>query len=478
MKTDLKAKYGLRTLLFSGLLLNALLLTAAVSAEPQWLQQVAANKRQQPEAMLALFSQHQAELPSLTLEQRATARYLQAVLLGTLGRHREQQTAAEQGLVELADSIVLLRVKLLYELGFAREMQTEYQAALQHYLDGMALAADLENEKYLLYGQINHAAILSARNNMQQALALLKDTYQRALTLQDAEVTAEVTSELGLLHASLAYEQEAIALLKQALQQYERLGWQKEQITVLFNLARTYSYVGEYEQALQTYNRMLQKSLQVQDQVNLYHAYLGLAIASSDSDRADAALSYIAKAEQYLPNLQSRSHLFTHHFEKAQIFQKLKQTSLAMQQLILAEQHLTDEGVAEDSPTRLNVWYLKARLLAEQGQYDKAYQQLHDFIFVFQDARNKENELAFEQLRLSFDQERQQQQTRLLQQDNELKALRLSEAEREQKIQLLWLAILGCSTLVLLVLLLWQLTRRKQKFINQAADSAGQQDNA
>ncbi|MBU1311705.1 MAG: tetratricopeptide repeat protein [Gammaproteobacteria bacterium] len=460
--------------LISGCLFSA----SVIATEPQWLQQVAANKRQQPEAMLALFNQHQAELPALSAEDRAAARYQQAALLGILGRHQEQQQAAEQGLAELADSTLLLKVKLLYELGFAREMQTDYPAALQYYLDGITLATHLENEKYILYGQINHAAILSNRNNMQQALALLKDTYQRAQLLNDAEVTAEVMSELGLLYASLAYEQEAISLLKQALAAYEKLGWQKEQITVLFNLARTYSYMEQYQLALQTYNEMLQKSLQVQDQVNLYHAYLGLAIASSDSGRADAALSYIAKAEQYLPQLQSRSHLSTHHFEKAQIFQKLKQTSLAMQQVMLAEQRLTEEGVEADSPTRLNVWYLKAKLQAEQGEYDKAYQTLHEFIFVFQDARNKENELAFEQLRLAFDQERQQQQTRLLEQDNELKALRLSEAEREQKIQILWLAILGCSTLILLVLLLWQLTRRKQKFLNQAADSAGQQDNA
>lgn len=474
MKTYINATWLLTVWLISGCLFSA----SVIATEPQWLQQVAANKRQQPEAMLALFNQHQAELPSLSAEDRAAARYQQAALLGILGRHQEQQQAAEQGLAELADSTLLLKVKLLYELGFAREMQTDYPAALQHYLDGITLATHLENEKYILYGQINHAAILSNRNNMQQALALLKDTYQRAQLLNDAEVTAEVMSELGLLYASLAYEQEAISLLKQALAAYEKLGWQKEQITVLFNLARTYSYMEQYQLALQTYNEMLQKSLQVQDQVNLYHAYLGLAIASSDSGRADAALSYIAKAEQYLPQLQSRSHLSTHHFEKAQIFQKLKQTSLAMQQVMLAEQRLTEEGVEADSPTRLNVWYLKAKLQAEQGEYDKAYQTLHEFIFVFQDARNKENELAFEQLRLAFDQERQQQQTRLLEQDNELKALRLSEAEREQKIQILWLAILGCSTLILLVLLLWQLTRRKQKFLNQAADSAGQQDNA
>ena len=303
---------------------------------------------------------------------------------------------------------------------------------------------------------------------------MLKDTYQRALVLDDVEVLAEINAELGLLYASLAFENEAISLMQQALKLYEQLGWQKNQITVLFNLARTYSYMDQYDMSLQTYNQMLQKSLQVNDNVNLYHAYLGLAITSSDSGNGDAALSYIDKAEQYLPVLQATVHISTHHYEKALIYKRLNQTSLAMQQVLLAESSLTDEGFAEDSPVRLNVLYLKAQLLAEQGDYVKAYRQLHDFVFMFQEVRNKENELAIEQMRVGFDHERQVQQNLLLAQDNELKALRLQQSERERQMQMLWLAILGCSTLVLLILLLWQLTRQKAKQREMARHKPGQ----
>ncbi|HEX5793644.1 MAG TPA: hypothetical protein VFY01_10235, partial [Rheinheimera sp.] len=162
------------------------------------------------------------------------------------------------------------------------------------------------------------------------------------------------------------------------------------------------------------------------------------------------------------------------YYEKALIYQKLNQSSLAMQQVMLAERGLTEEGVAEDSPTRLNVWYLKAKLLADQGDYQRAYQQLMDFVLMFQEVRNKENELAVEQMRLGFDHERQLQQNRLLEQDNELKALRLKQAERDRQVQLLWLAILGCSTLVLLILLLWQLTRQKTKYATAGAEQPGQ----
>ncbi|WP_241698020.1 tetratricopeptide repeat protein [Rheinheimera pleomorphica] len=441
---------------------------------PGWLEQVAAQKRQQPEAMLALLQQHQHELPQLSRPQQAQWYYLQAVLFDALGRHQQQQQAAEQGLALVAADNDIIKVKLLYELGFAREMQTDYPGALQHYLDGMTLATALENEKYILLGQINHAAILSIQNNDQQALALLKDTYQRAQQLNDNEVLAEVTAELGLLYSALGYDEEAIELLNSALQQYQRLDWPKNQITVLYNLARTYSYLQRYELSLQTYNQMLQKSQQLQDNVNLYHAYLGLAIASINADRGEAALSYIDKAEQYLPLLQSSAHLATHYYEKALILKKLDQVSPAIQQVLLAEQSLNKDGLREDVASRLAIWHLKAQLLAAQGEYQKAYHQLYDFVADYQDMRNKENELAFEQIRAAFEHERQQQQTLLLEQDNELKALRLQQAERGSQLQLVWLTIFAGSTLVLLILLLWQLARRKTKHMAPGADKPGQ----
>ena len=454
------------------LVLNFSLLSFALQAQttelPDWLVQVAQQKHQQPEAMLALLQQHQDQLKTLNRDVQANGYLQQASLFSALGRHLQQQEAAEQGLQLLAEQQSAVKVELLYELGFAREMQADYPQALQYYLQGIQIAQALENEKLLLTGQINHAAVLSEQNQDQQALAMLKDTYQRAQRLGDIELQADANAALGLLYASLAYETDAVSLFNTALTLYEQLGWQKDQITVLFNLARTYSYLEQYPLSLQTYNKMLQLALQVDDNINLYHAYLGLAITSSDSGAGDAALSYIAKAEQYLPLLQSTLHLSTHHYEKAVIYRKLKQTSLAMQELLLAERSMTEEGVAEYSSTRLNIWYLKSQLLAEQGEYARAYKQLEEFVFLFQDARNKENELAVEQLRVGFEHERQIQQNRLLEQDNELKALRLQQSERERQVQLLWLAILSCSTLVLLILLLWQLTRQKNK--QQTAD--------
>lgn len=448
------------------LLLSAvccMLLTFVATAQvlPDWLKQVSEQKHQKPEQMYALLQQHRDKFDKLDTALKAQWLYEEAVLHSALGRHQQQKEAAEKGLALLSQQQSVLRVQLLYELGFALEMQSDYKQAMIHYQSGTSLAVRLENEKQQLFGLINQAAILNVYNQGQQAMMVLRDVYSRARQLQDKELLAEVNAELGLLYASLAYEQEAIELLDKALQLYKELGWQKNLVTVLYNLARTYSYLGQYELALQTYHQMLRQSQLTQDKTNLYYAYLGLSITSSASGDSETALAYMKKAEEYLAEFQSKSHLSTHYYEKALIYQRLNQPSMAMQQVMLSEQAMDNEGITADSPTRANVLYLKATLLAEQGQFEKAYRQLHDFVLAFQQSRDKENELAIEQMRLSFNHEQQLQHNRLLEQDNELKALRLTQAERERQIQILWLVILGCSTLVLTIILIWQYSRRK-----------------
>ena len=445
-------------------LLSWLCLSFGLQAEviPDWLLQLDNMKYQQPEQSLTILNEHQPEFATQPAAVQAYWLRQQAAVYSALGRHQQQQQAARQALELLKDTESALKVEVWYELGYALEMEVQLTQALSHYQQGTALATLLDNEKLILRGQINQAAILSDQNDDKQALSLLKAVYQRAELLQDPEILAEVNAQLGLMYSSLAFEDDAVAFLQRALVLYQQLGWVKNEIAVLFNLARTFSYQQKYQQSLDHFNQMLQRSLNANDVVNLYHAYLGLAITSAEMSRTEAALGYIEKAEQYLPRLQSSYHVQAHHYEKALIYRDLEQTSLAMQHVMLAEQ-AAEQPAEQVEHVTLAIKLLRAELLAQQDQYQKAYLVMQDFVDGFQLLRNKENELALERIRLEFDSERHQVRSNLLEAENELKALRLQEVERKRQIQLLWLGILGCTTLILLGIVLWQFSRRASK---------------
>jgi tetratricopeptide (TPR) repeat protein len=453
------------------LLLLGLSLSSLVQAQqiPQWLLQLDSMKHSAPEQSQLILTEHQSEFTRQPDEVKAYWLRQQAAIHNALGQHQQQQQAASQALKLLSDTESALKVDVWYELGYALEMQVQHSEALRHYQQGTALATLLDNEKLILRGQINQAAIISEQNDDQQALTLLKAVYQRAELLQDTEILAEVNAQLGLMYSSLAFEDDAIAFLQRALSLYKQLGWVKNEIAVLFNLARTYSYQEKYQQALDHFYQMLQLSLAADDNVNLYHAYLGLAITSAEMGSTEKALGYIEKAEQYLKPLQSSYHIQSHHYEKALIYRDLAQTSLAIQQVILAEQAAKKPAEQADH-VALAITLLRAELLAQQDQYQKAYVALYQFVDGFQLLRNKENELALEHMRLEFDSERQQVRSSLLEAENKLKALRLQEVERKRQIQLIWLAFLACSTLILLGIVLWQFSQRPAKAVRAKTD--------
>lgn len=422
---------------------------------PQWLQQVAAEKYRQPEQMLQLLLQNQQQLTLMPVEQQVIFLREHAAVLRALGRHQEQYTVAERGIALLQQDNAV-KAELLFHLGFATEMQGNYGAAMALYQQGTDLAEQFKQPQLIIKGYINQAAIFSARGEAARALELLRDAHNRAGSLQDDEILAEINAELGLLYASLDYEQDAVPLLEQALNLYQQLGWHKNTMAVLYNLARTYSLLEQHAAALQAYNQMLQYSQQHQDTANLYHAYLGLAITSNQTGRAETALNYIEKAEVYLPQLQSAVFNSSHYYEKAIIYQKLALSSQALQQVLLAEQFLQQED-SEDNSGRLALLYLKAELLAEQGLYEKAYYAMQAFSGLLRQSRAQD--IKLEQMKQQFDTELQQQFGQQWRQQSDIAAMQLDASNKH--IIWLWSALgMAVATVLLLSLLLWRTHRR------------------
>ena len=442
---------------------------------PEWLVQVADQKHQAPEKMLSLLEGNQADFDHLTAEQQAYWLNQQAAVLSYLGRFQEQQAAAELGLGLVGNYANALKAELMFELGYAREVQLALNEALSWYEQGTTLAIELENTRLQVRGMINIAAIDSFQDRDQKALQTLKQAYGMAEQLADKELLADVNAQLGLMYSSLAFEKEALEFLERALQLYEELGWQKNHITVLYNLARNYSYLQNYELALQKYDRMLQSALKVQDVLNLYYAYSGLAITNNEMGRPQVALNYMDKAEEYVRLIQSDYYLAGHHYEKALIYQKLQQNSQSLQQVLLAEQYFQKLNDNNSGNMLLALLLLKAELFADQGQYERAYQQLLEFVHGFQQFRDKENEVELAKIRMSFEAERDNVLKSRLEQEYQLKTLRLAEIAYAKQIQGMWLAIvIVVSVLIFALALLWRTKYNKKS----RSDSGPRQEKA
>ena len=434
---------------------------AADPALPDWLAQVQQNKYKKPEAMLQLAKERETEFGLWPLEVQAVWLSEVASIYEVLGRFREQMAMAERGLALTADQKTPTRVELLFSMGFSLETQREYALANEYYQKGMTLAESLQNEKLIIQGLTNLAAIFSEENESSKALDMLKQAYDRAVKLNDIEMLALVQAELGLMYTMLAIDDEGQQFLEESFRLFDQLGWAKSKLTVWYNLASTYGFLDKQEQALAIFDQMLKVSLEQEDPVSLYFSYMGLANTHRRLKKLDAAITYIEKAEIYLPSLQSTFQISEHHFIKAKIYRSLGQISLAMQQVDLAAEQLDESKNTSDKFYALHFDDLRARLYADEGNYEKAYRTLDKFFEAYIDLQDNERDMDVQKLRLSFDAERQEARNQLLEKDNELQALKLQEIERNRQIQWLWMAIFACTSLVLFILLLWQWTRRR-----------------
>jgi tetratricopeptide (TPR) repeat protein len=429
---------------------------------PDWLLQIQQQKNIRPEAMLQVALDHQADFGNWNAVQQASWLNELSLIYEALGRHRDQLAAAERGLALLPDQLSSTRVELLFSMGFALEMHREYAQANEFYKKGMALATELNDEKLMIQGQLNLAAMLAEENQSQDALATLKQAYDRAVKLGDKETLASVNAELGLMYTVLMSDEEARKLLEESYRLFDELGWEKSKISVWYNLAMTYGYLSKPELALEIFDKMLKASLQAEDPIQTYYAYLGLATTNRSMKKYDAAVAYMEQADVYLPNLQSTYQLSEHHFEKALIYRALGQTSLAFQEVDLAAEQLGNKRNVSDQFFALHFDRLKSHLYADKGDFEKAYGLLDQFIKNYVNLQDDKRDLQVQKLRLSFDAERQQAKNELLQKDNELQALRLQEVERKRQIQWLWIGLFASTSLILLTLLLWQWRRRRQ----------------
>lgn len=439
---------------------------------PDWLLQVQQNKYKKPEAMLQLAKQYEAEFGRWPADVQAVWLSEVAMMYEVLGRYREQMAMAERGLALTTDQKTPTRVELLYSMGFALETQREYALANEYYQKGMTLAETLQNEKLMIQGMTNLAAMLSEENESPKALDMLKQAYDRAIKLNDIEMLALVQAELGLMYTMLAVDDEGQQFLEESFKLFDKLGWAKSKLMVWYNLASTYGYLDKQEQALAIFDQMLKVSLEQEDPVSLYFAYMGLANTNRRMKKLDAAITYIEKAETYLPSLQSTFQISEHHFIKAKIYRSLGQISLAMQQVDLAAEQLDESKNTSDKFYALHFDDLRARLYADAGNYEKAYQTLDKFFEAYIDLQDNKRDMDVQKLRLSFDAERQEARNQLLEKDNELQALKLQEIERNRQIQWLWIAIFACTSLVLFILLLWQWTRRRAQLPQNLPPSA------
>lgn len=330
--------------------------------------------------------------------------------------------------------------------------------------------AELKQEANLkLSALVTRGTLNISLVNYIGALTDLNLAYQLAAQSNNADVhPAEVAGLIALVYEYRREDSLAIPYFTEvANYQRSQQNWLELSIA-LYGLGRAEKNIGNQEVGLNLLSESATLAQQVDDWQGVAYAekeIAGINIAQGNFElakqRFNSALTIFAKANN--PYMQLDVNL------------SLAKLAINQQDIALAEQHLQQAEHFVDKDTMpiqaLAIDSSRATVLAQQGQYQQAYQLLLQVQQKKQQLDKQQSSQALHQLRVMYDLEAKQAENKLLEQSNELHTLILS-SQKQRYVFLIGVLGLSFAIIVLLVVLYYR-GRKHQQRLEQLADTDG-----
>ncbi len=185
--------------------------------------------------------------------------------------------------------------------GVLREHMGNYSEALRWYGRGLKAAEGLDDAtqrtRYRIRFRLAHAQVRFRQGAFRECIRRTKEVVEEALVVNDLESLAPAYSLLHLVHVMLGLPDRA-AYRGLALPLYEELGDLSGQASVLNNLGIEAYYVGDWEKALDLYERSRALRERLGDVAYVALQMSNIGEIRSDQGRLDEAEKLFQEVER------------------------------------------------------------------------------------------------------------------------------------------------------------------------------------
>ncbi len=333
---------------------------------------------------------------------------------------------------------------------------------------GAKIARERYKNNALKFG--NQEAISYMYSKLAQSLRI-SDELSKSLI--SAQAALKIAEEIGHLERK-ALALSSIAKVYEAQNNYEEAVKYNHQIlsilltegdklsvSILYNdIGMNYLRMNQFESAEEFIQKSLELSTEIQDEIGVAYANRYLAETAIHKNE-------LSKAEAYYKNALTI-------FDKYVDSKMRVETSIAFIELLLnrlnrpADAQLVlisiQEAIDKRSykPEQLVFYKLKHELEKKQNRYDRSLSALEQVIQLEKDIHQQEKESDLQQLMVKYEADKIDADNQLLQQENELKQLRIIEQKSKNMILTLVIAIVLTIVSALIIILLRQLKIRNK----------------
>ena len=399
----------------------------------------------------------------LSLKQKITYLDLLTDIYILQGQFHLTKQAATEGLsltLNLSSPSLLIS-ELLYNRGFANESIGEIELATKDYESGLELAKSLHDNVLIARGLVNLGAIYYLTDRYENSLIVLNDAYNIAKQTTDEKLKGSVNSELGILYAHLDRNKQAMVYYQQSYQHYKNANKTVLSLTSLVNIALNYLSDKQYDNAIKAFKTVIEESKETDgfalNQI-MYSAYSGLSWANLKKKDAnpEASYQYLLLSKQYLADIEQYDIERQYYTDEAFVLFELERfdealNSIAKVENILAAHpplgHIKKQG-------HINLIDLKSEIYFKQGYYQQAYELQNQRLSLTRVLRDEKHMQSVAEVRLALEAKEADLQKKVLKNKQMLQEISLLEAEKkqeQQKLYLLYIAVVALFFAWLLV---------------------------
>ncbi|RHW76593.1 GGDEF domain-containing protein [Colwellia sp. RSH04] len=353
-----------------------------------------------------------------------------------------------------AISLLLTQASIYDSLGKAKEALTLYKTAEKHAKESEDFRSLADSYSYL-------AGYYSMNHNDIEAIKYFNKSYHLFDQLGDELELAYLKIQMSTSYSLLYDDEQAIRYANEALEYFLKHELFFDALFAQNALAYNYLRKKSFELAKESFYKVIQLSKKANNENYTARAYLGLAKVFLNDEQNDKARYYFNKYQQYQIPVNTPHATVNDFLLLAELELNDLQLDLAENAITSAERVLLTLEKENTLSIYRRFYDLKAKLATLKDDYKTAYALQSKARKLQTNYSNTEREKVRSKLKVIFDTDQALLKNKLLEQEKQLNSIALENAQNEQWLQNLIIAIISALSLLLTYFVYRQLKTSK-----------------
>ncbi|MFC3195418.1 diguanylate cyclase domain-containing protein [Marinicella sediminis] len=374
--------------------------------------------------------------------------------------------AADQGLARLsAQEPGWLYHRLLLVKSQAMELSGQAAEARPMAAQALSWAENNQDAGLLIDALIGLGYVENTLRQYTSALNHFMRAYELAPQYDAVITQSAIAGSIALVYEYRKEYALAIPFFEEAVAHHRSTSNLLELSIALYGLGRANKHLGNDSTGISQLEESLHISRAIDDDQGVAYALKELAPVYQLTDKQDQARSMLNEAADLFTRSQNRYMLFDVHKSLAQLNLNMNDVRLAKDALLSARVHLDEQRMPIQA---IALAELEAQLLAKEGLYRQAFEQLIKTVSRKQQLLAEQSTRELHELRTRHElQSKEQENLKLAEQNATQKLEILSQQQRNQTLSI----SVGAAVVILILLsILIYLTKKQQQALTQLAN--------